>query len=137
MSREARTRHRIKTVGKVWTPFQSVPITDEMRAKNPALEYATHMYVNSRYEYWAFTQPSPVGGFVHLVVGRHGLVEPILPPELQQIKAELFGDDAVAIEIYPARTIVPLKSARHLWICPTTWDLPCGFERASAWGGPA
>ena len=47
----------------------------------------------------------------------------------QEIKDELFGSRAVAIEVYPAKkNLVDVADIYHLWVLPKQYQLPFGIH---------
>lgn len=45
--------------------------------------------------------------------------------ELQVMKNQIFGDEAIAIEIFPAESeLVNFRNVRHLWLVPPDCKLP-------------
>lgn len=49
--------------------------------------------------------------------------------EKQRIKNELFGEGAIAIEVYPSQDkLVNDANMYHLWIMPKGFDLPFGIH---------
>lgn len=135
MSRVERKTHCLKLAAKQWTPFAPVTITGEIRDSSPHMKHVSKIFANSRFRCDIFNGVSSVGGYVHLVVTRHGLLEPPTHVELQRIKNELFGADIEAVEIYPAGTGELSESIRHLWLLPSTFEMPFGFRSSTAYGG--
>ena len=46
-----------------------------------------------------------------------------------EIKNELFGENRLAIEVYPkARNLVDVMDVYHLWVFPKDFDLPFGIH---------
>lgn len=135
MSRVERKTHKLKLVAKTWGSWREVPVTGDIRSEAPHLEHLSKMFINNRFRVDIFYCGSEVGGVVHACILRHGLLESPDAQEVQRIKSELFGIDSEAVEIFPAKATSIPKNVRHLWILPTTWKLPFGFESETAWGG--
>jgi len=136
MGKATRLRTKLKSVARHWTPWESVPITEEMRTDHPHLAHCKEILANSRFEVQLFHCASNIGGVVQMNVSRHGDLEKISWEELQRIKKEIFGNTVVAIEIYPAKlsewTIA--REVRVLWIMPSSYQLPVGLHLPNAWG---
>lgn len=61
----------------------------------------------------------------HIKVRRRDGKDGIPWDDLQQIKNEIAGEEAVAIEIYPAdQDLVYEENIRHLWVVPPDFPLP-------------
>lgn len=135
MSRVDRQRHKIKLMGKQWTPWKEIPVTGEYRASAPHLQNVSRVWANSRFEVSGFEVKSPVGGIWQLVVARHGHLEQVSWNDLQRIKTELFGEGNFAIEIYPPQAVNVEMKVRIIWIMPSDYQPPCGLHLESAWGG--
>jgi len=136
MSKAAREKHRIKTIGKRgMTAWTQVPVTDEIRNAAPHMQFIQSVFTNNRLEVHCFSVKSSVGGIVHVVIARHLLLEPVANEEMQHVKNTLFGLNATAVEIYPPGVENLSHRARHLWVLPETWPLPFGFNSDTCWGG--
>ncbi len=47
---------------------------------------------------------------------------------LQKVKDEIFGESALAVEVYPkSDKVVNRMNMRHLWILPDGFELPFGL----------
>ena len=133
MSRQARIKHRLKTIGKEWTGFREVAVTDEIRNSAPHMKFVGHIYANSRFEVHTYTVKTPIGGVTQVVIARHHHLEEITWNDCERIKLELFGAEAEAVEIYP-KGIVPSMKIRILWVLPAGYVLPFGLDKPGAWG---
>ena len=133
MGRAGRAAHRLKTIGREWSAWQEIPVTDEIRASSPHMAHVSRIFANSRFEAQCFTCATAMGGVAQLVVARHGHLEPVTWNDLQRVKNELFGVDALAVEVYPREVVREMK-IRILWILPEGTDLPYGLDKPSAWG---
>jgi len=61
----------------------------------------------------------------HIKVRRRDGQDGIPWDDLQEIKNEVAGEEAVAIEIYPAaQDLVYEENIRHLWVVPPDFPLP-------------
>lgn len=129
-------RAAAKKMGRVWTAFKEVPITDKMRSENPILEHCHSIYANSRYQADLYSVTSPLGAFMQVAVRSHADVWPITWDDLQRVRLELFGESATAIEIYPPNRYEwkPTVNVRVLWVCPTDWVPPIGIHIDTSWG---
>lgn len=130
-----RMKYAIRRAAKEWSAWREVPVTDELRQKHAILEHCSKIYANSRCEVRLFNLGSAIGGIVHVIVARHGLVDYVTVNELQRVKNELFGIDKLAVEIYPTG-VTDLGKTRHLWVLPAGYDLPYGLEKPNAFGEP-
>lgn len=135
MSRAERKTHAIKRVGKTWSAWTEIPVTDEIRKSAVHMHNVHSIWANSRFEAQAFRVSSHEGGIMQLVVARHGHVEPVSWNDMQRIKTELFGAENFAIEIYPAEVVSVEMKIRIMWIMPAGWAPPCGLHLPTAWGG--
>lgn len=130
-----RMKYAIKKAGREWTAWNNVAITDQMRREHKHLAKCSSIYANSRFEVQCWECASPVGGFMHAIIARHGLLEPVNGEDIQRIKAELFGPNVVGVEIYPPVAAGLEFKTRHLWILPTSgYSLPFGFDMPTCWG---
>lgn len=138
MSLASKQRHRLKTIGKVWSAWESVPITDKMRKEFPYLKNVHSIFRNSRLSAHMFSVTTPQGAFMQVDLKNHTNDE-ISWAELQRAKRELFSPDAVALEIYPAEAIEwkSEHNIRILYVCPTDYELVFGLHLATAFGGQA
>lgn len=136
--KKTRQRTILKAVGRHWTPFEAVPITDAMRSEHPHLRYCHSIFGNSRFECQLFACASSIGGTMQVNIRRHGDVAPITQDDIKRIVFELFGPESFAVEVYPPPALdVKLNAAiRTLWILPANYDLPFGLHKATAWGRP-
>jgi hypothetical protein len=126
----------LKSLAKTWGAWQEAAVTDELQREHPHLLHCQHIWANNRYEVNAYIAQTPIGGVWQVNVFRHGDLEQITWPELQRIVHELYGPEAVAVEVYPAlvdewRT---KSNLRILWVLPNTWPLPFGLHLPGAWG---
>ena len=66
-----------------------------------------------------------IGHVLHIKVQKVSRRGGISWDTLQQIKNEIAGDEAVAIEIYPPESqVVDELNMRHLWVMPPDMPLP-------------
>jgi len=135
MSRVERKTHKLKLIGKTWTPWKEIPVTGEIRDSAPHMEHVWKIWGNSRYEVQAYQVKSFIGGVVQLVVARHQHLEAITWHECLRIKNELFGVDSLAVEIYPREEVREQFKVRVLWVLPEGHELPYGLHLETAWGG--
>lgn len=135
---DSRQRHRLKTVGKKITPLVRLDEKKLAQAKkeHKFLENCSAIYSNSRVEVQLFPCKSDIGATMQCNVRRHGDIDELTWRELQRIKTELFGEQAVAVEVFPAaeQEWKPTVEVRVLWILPTTWTIPFGLHLSTAWG---
>lgn len=110
-----------------WTQFERGPLPDT-RVYN-ALGRVTATFSNSLYYVVVFEHPTECGLVKQLQVSRHDR-QPIRSwGDMQRVKNEIAGEDAVAVEVYPAqRDVVDHAHAYHLWILPPGRDLPFGLH---------
>jgi hypothetical protein len=135
VSKVERKTHRLKMVGKHWTPWRSIPVTGDIRASTPFMKNLKSIWANSRFEVQCYEVGSPVGGIVQLVIARHGHLETVTWNDIQRIKTELFGVDNFALELYPAEHVAVEMKTRIIWVMPKGYEPPCGLHLPSAWGG--
>ena len=128
---------RLKAVAKSWTAFSEILITDEMKRDHEHLRTCKSMFANSRYQAEVFECASAIGGVIQLVVRRHlAGIDPISWDDLQRCKNDLYGPNAVAVEVYPAQNEQWRinREVRVLWILPQNYSLPVGLHLESSWG---
>jgi hypothetical protein len=136
-SKSQRMKGAIKAAARSWSPFTTIPITDEMKNQHPHLRTAYAVYANSRYQAECFNCASDIGGVVQVVVRRHlpGM-DPIPWDDLQRVVHDIYGANVCAVEVYP-----PLdmswginREVRVLWVLPEGYVPPFGFHLPTAWG---
>ena len=135
MSEASRKRNRIKTVGKEWSGWHEVGVSDEFRKANPILKNCKAIWANSRFEVQVFECATPIGGVVQLVIARHMHIERVTWHEMLRIKNELYGVDKLGVEIFPREVVGPNFKIRVMWIMPQDYEMPFGLHKNSAWGG--
>lgn len=99
------------------------------------------MWKNHRYTAVVYRD---LDGYVHHISLRRNDRKPHFPwRDLQRIKNELAGEDAEAVELFPAEDrLVDCANQRHLWVTPPGVLIPVGFptrmtgtpEEAAAYG---
>ena len=110
-----------------WTPFQREPALD----LDGAQRWSNSRYIVALYP--PERNPTPDGwpGVVHLSFKHHANVAITDFRDMQQIKNELVGPEAMALQIFPAESqLVDGANQYHLWILvPDTWpEVPDGAE---------
>lgn len=132
----ARKTAILKSLAREWTPFEQVPITDEMRKEHKLLRNCTSIFANSRFEVQLFAVETSIGGVMQMTIARHGQIEDATWEEIQRIVHEIFGPECVAVEIYPAyeHEWQTNTRVRIVWVLPSTYGLPFGLEKPGAWG---
>jgi hypothetical protein len=135
MSRVERKTHKLKLIGRTWTPWKEITITGEIRNSAPHMRKISHIWANSRFEVHGWEVPSTEGGIVQLLISRHGQLDAISWNDVMRIKHEIFGDSGFAIEIYPPENVTTDMKVRIVWVMPKGWTPPCGLHLDSAWGG--
>ncbi len=83
--------------------------------------YCTRAFRNNRYTITINdNEPTTAGNAIHCYIQRHGNV--VIPnhwSEIQKIKNELFGLEAMAIEYYPAESeLLDTHNIYHIWVFP-------------------
>lgn len=138
MSIASKQRARLKTIGKQWSDWESIPVTDKMRQEFDYLKNVHSIFRNSRLSVHMFAITTDIGAVMQCDIKKH-TGEEISYSDLQRAKAELFSPDAVALEVYPAAAIdVGIKAnIRVLWVMPVDWSLPYGLHLPTAWGREA
>lgn len=93
------------------------------------------LWQNDRYTVSVARQPE---GWVELLSVRRNDREPDMPwRHLQRIKTELAGEDAEAIELYPAESrLLDTANQRWLWCFPPGFIVPRGFNNGRIVAGP-
>jgi len=134
LSKATQERHKMQRMSKVWTAWQEVPITDEIRDSSPQMKRVAKIYANSKFEVQTFNCATSIGGVVQVVIAHHGHLLPVTWNDVLRIKNELFGADQLGVEIYP-REVVSKMHIRILWMLPEGTDLPYGIDKESDWGG--
>jgi hypothetical protein len=128
----------LKAYAREWGVWKEVELSDHLRQEHPHLMHCKHIWANQRFEAQGFQIDSSIGGIWQLTTVRHGNLEPVTYDENQRIVHDLFGPEVYAVEIYPPiehewRTNLKISV---LWVLPSTWALPFGLEKPSAWGKP-
>lgn len=116
-----------------WTAFHEVPGTVVGADGSVAT-----LHENSRYQVVRREYPEgPFGPYVHLTIrSRDG--SPVHDwRDFQRIKNELVGEEAEAVELYPAESrLVDTANHYHLWAF-TQYRFPLGMaQRETSDGGP-
>ena len=95
----------------------------------------TELWRNDLYTVSVTRQPE---GWVELLSVRRNDREPDMPwRHLQRIKTELAGEDAEAIELYPAESrLLDTANQRWLWCFPPGYTVPRGFNSGRVVDGP-
>ena len=129
----------MKALAKTPGVWNEVEISDEMRDDYSHLKHCTNIWANNRLEVQAFAIKTEIGGVVQVNICRHGDIEQIGWTELQSVIHELYGPEAVAVEVYP-QLIDEWQSksnVRVLYVLPSTQALPFGLHFSTAWGREA
>lgn len=129
-------RAHAKKMGRVWTSFREITITDKMRAETPLLAHCHGIWSNSRFQVDCYKVNSGIGGIMQCAIRGHADIWPITWDDLQRIKNEVFGPTAIAVELYPATDNEwrPMVNARIIYVVPSNWACPFGLQLAGAWG---
>jgi len=135
VSKVERHSKRLKLAAKNPGPWREMTITGEIRAEAAHLKYLTKRYFNGALQVDLFNCSSAVGGVVHAIVLRHGLLAVPSDQDMLTVKNTLFGIGVSAVEIFPAGITEMPKGIRHLWLLPSTWSLPFAFDGPTTWGG--
>ncbi len=95
----------------------------------------TELWRNDLYTVSVTRQPE---GWVELLSVRRNDREPDMPwRHLQRIKTELAGEEAEAIELYPAESrLLDTANQRWLWCFPPGYTVPRGFNNGRTVEGP-
>lgn len=135
---KARKTAVLKALARTWGSWTTQEPTDEIRRQHPHLRHCKSIHSNNRFEVHSFICETAIGGVWQIVIIRHGDLEQVTYAEGQRIIHELFGDDVVAVEVYPrlADEWHTSSNPRVLWILPSTWPLPFGLQMPNAWGKP-
>lgn len=110
-----------------WTKFSQLKIdlskaAEHFRRERPP----SGVFVNSRYEVWAYRWEFPIGPVVSLAIRRHDGHERRDWRDLQRIKNEILGPETEAVDLLPA--FVRDIGADPLFDFETVlWGLPPGF----------
>jgi len=135
----ARKTAVLKALARTWGEWKLTEPDEQLRAKFPQLKHCKSIWANNRFEVQCFSCESAIGGVWQINIIRHGDLEQVTYAEAQRIIHELFGEDMVAVEIYPALADEwhTHSNPRILWILPSTWPLPFGLHVKGAWGQPS
>lgn len=133
MSKSERTRHRLKTVAKKWTPFLEVEVTDELRQAAPHLQNLWQRWTNSRFVVDLWKVPTTFGGAIQVAVARHGLLDFADWNEMERIRIEIFGPECIGVELHE-RGLNAGRHVRIMFILPASYELEFGTDKANAWG---
>jgi hypothetical protein len=110
-----------------WTSFTRAPMPDNNVW--PALRNVVSTWQNSKY-FVLIAEHITDWGLIRQVMVRPHHELPIRDwTDMQRIKNELIGPDAVAIEVYPAvGNEVDLANMYHMWVLPPGMVLPFGLH---------
>jgi len=139
MSIAAKQRARLKTIGKVWSVFEQIQVTDKLRAEHQYLRNVHSIYRNTVCSVHMFAVTTSIGAVMQCDLKPH-LPDRILTwEECQRVKDELFSPDAVAMEMFPAASIAwrTKINVRVLYVMPVDWEVPWGLHLPTAFGGQA
>jgi hypothetical protein len=115
-----------------WTPFRRLPRTVIDTDGTAAV-----LYENSRYQVIARERQSPeLGPYVHLTIRSTDGAPRHDWRDFQRIKNELVGEEAEAVQLYPAESrLVDTANHYHLWVF-RRYRFPFGLqEREVSEGG--
>lgn len=100
-----------------------------------APSFVTEAYTNNVYSVQFAPQMTPLGPMLCLMIQRHDQKLIRAWSDLQRIKNELVGPDRWAAELYPpASNLVDVANMYHLWVFPSGYSPPFGFQ---AWSPTA
>lgn len=86
-------------------------------------------WINDRYVVTVRRRDGDASSVVHLSVRRHDRGTTIPWQDKQRIKNELAGEDAEAVELYPAESrLVDGANQYHLWCLPPGQRWPLGWQ---------
>lgn len=133
MSNQNRLQQQGRAVADRWEPL--VPgeaiVSDDLRAQAHRLgvdvdDLAGEIWLNSQY---VVVVRRDEAGFVrHLSIRRQDRDAAHDWRDFQQIKNQLAGPDAEAVELYPAdERLVDTANQYHLWVYPPGVRIPVGF----------
>lgn len=110
-----------------WEPFVQGPLPD--LAIYTRLGNVSSTWKNNRYAVLIADHETAMGPVKQAMIRRHD-GEPIRSwADMQRIKNELFGPEALGIEVFPPSSkLVDRAMMYHLWILPTGFQLPFGME---------
>jgi hypothetical protein len=134
----ARQTAILKAMARTWGEWHRQIPTDELRKDFPQLRHCRCIWSNNRFEVQSFACETPIGGVWQIVIIRHGDLEQVTYAEAQRIIHELFGEEIVAVEVYPSLATEwhGKSNPKVLWVLPETWPLPFGLHLNNAWGQP-
>jgi hypothetical protein len=117
-----------------WTPFKEAAL----RMDVPEQARPHHVFINSIYQVSVWYERSDVfGDIAHLSIKTHDKQARHDWRELQRIKNELCGDEAEAVELYPAESrMVDTANQYHLFVFKD-YKVPLGFMERLVGDGPA
>lgn len=131
---EPMKRKRTKIQSIPWTPFQLCNHAVAhggimLKIENNDSQMTVR---NSRYTVaiYALGSEEPFGPMVHLSIKTNDRAAHHDWRDLQRIKNELCGDEAEAVELYPAESrLVDAANQYHLFVCkPGGYRFPFGFK---------
>jgi hypothetical protein len=116
-----------------WTPFQEAALRTDV----PEKARPHHIFVNSVYQVSVWYEHSDVFGDVaHLSIKTHDKQARHDWRDMQRIKNELCGEEAEAVELYPAESrVVDTANQYHLFVF-RQYKIPLGFTERLVGDGP-
>jgi hypothetical protein len=116
-----------------WTPFEEAAVNTSV----PEHARPHHVFVNSIYQVSVWYERSDVfGDIAHLSIKTHDKQARHDWRELQRIKNELCGEEAEAVELYPAESrVVDTANQYHLFVF-REYKVPLGFQERLVGDGP-
>lgn len=117
---------RVRSTRNAWHPFERVDVDPARFAEHAARTGDLRScWRNNVYSVQVFARATPHGEALQFAIRRHDDHEVQGWSDLQRIKDELAGPDALAIEMYPrAADVVDDANMRHLFVLPPGMSVP-------------
>lgn len=111
-----------------WGPWEHLSDeSDLFPLKHGMMGWVTEVTTAHRNKVFCVLERHDSCGVIHAAVVSLSQIRPSWY-EMQRIKDELFGEDRVAVEVYPKRSeIVDGSDTYHFWVLPE--DLPFGLTK--------
>ena len=121
--RAAGAMQPIYSPARGWTRWQDASAPEMQRAPDGVFRAVK----NNLYVVMFYWHDTPIGQVLRLAIRRNDAAPVRSWPDLQRIKDELVGTQALAVEVFPARShMVDEANLYHLWVVPG--GLPFGLH---------
>lgn len=137
LSQLAKTNHRDRRLTKalarkgknrrIWGEWED---RSYLRGHPEALPNLRFAYCNNIYSVQVCEVQTEWGLVLQVGIKRHDEKKSFPWQHLQRIKDELIGEERLAIEVFPPRSLLcDVANMRWLWVLPETMGLPFGLDR--------